>query len=83
MTNANAISSVLASYPIGNATDAEFRGLLILAQKLATALGTSGAGNSPAQITLDFLNAQLDDSALIEKCKAELNYLVERFARGA
>lgn len=83
MTNANAISSVLASYPIGNHTDEAFRGLLILAQKLAVQLGTNGTGNSPAQITLDFLAAQLDDTHLVEKARAELNFLVERYARGA
>jgi hypothetical protein len=80
MTFSNAIATTLANYPIGNATDAEFRGLLTLAYKLAVSLGTSGTG-TPAKLTLDFLAAQLDDTLLVEKCRTELNYLVERECR--
>jgi len=80
MTYSNAIASVLASYPQGNATDGEMRGLFVLAHKLAVSLGTSGTG-TPAKLTLDFLSAQLDDTYLVEKCRAELNYLVERESR--
>jgi len=83
MTNSVAILSVLTNFPAQVQNDAAFRAALVLAQKLAAQLGTSGTGNNAALIAGDFLEAQLDDPWIVAKYREKLNFLAERHARAS